>query len=314
MKNIRFTFFLTLIICFACVARAEAQLAIGMSFKDGINAAKKFATDSLGSDAVLVAGGTIGGQEFSGITLEFDDKSGKATMWAYVYYSKTKNQSLPVLVALGGLLVQVLPVPLPLPDGLLSPLDVALPYIGSDKAVAQMKNDTAYVRFKKEIPDKKPDFVFVADGAVQQDSVPNGVVFDFNQPIWSVSYTGGGDSSLNCIIGGKDGKVFCGRVAAPILGVSVEAANTVSEFFVTPTPIQSNGNIKFVLKDASIRSGEVILYDTRGYAVYRANAEQGNNNIYSLELKANGLNNGVYFAKFKTEKGTFPLGKMIINK
>lgn len=314
MRTNRKFFFIALSIISFLLGVYKTEAQFGTSFKDGIAASKKFAVDSLAGDVVLIAGGTVGGQEFSGIKLDFNDKNGTATMWVYVYHSEIKNDNITVIVALAGLLVQSFALPVPIPQSSIIELNMKLPYINSDKMVAQLKLDTAFKRFKIERPTVGAGFIFLADGKIQGDSANAVSGFNYNQPIWSVSYSGGPDSSLNCIVGGSDGKAFCQRIAAPVLGVHIEAASTLQEFYVSPNPVTNEAKISLVLKDKSISKGNIEFYDSKGNLVLNMESELESNNIFNSHLLTSDLLSGVYFLKFNTLKGVIPLGKIVVNK
>src|SRR5262249_2778581 len=143
-------------------ATADAQLLVPFLAKAGIKTATTKAKDSLGADAHLTSLAAFGNLQQGGFTLEFNLETGEATAWGYTFYSPTQSAGstigvvqLPII----GFQTQSLGNAVQLPAFLNGELDTTGAYSNSDQMIAQLKTDTAFMRYRSELPGAKPQLV-----------------------------------------------------------------------------------------------------------------------------------------------------------
>lgn len=282
------------------LAGANRATAQAYPFKEGIAAATQKAQDTLAKDAILVGGGTVGDLDFSGINLTFDLKTGNATAWVYLFYSPSLQKSLPIAVIKLLVIYQAIgigEIPLPIPDGLTDTLNMDGPYINSKEMVKRLETDTAYQRFRQELPDAKPSFLSVAELG-DFSELPGD--FPLNQPIWSIFFTGEKDSTMSCFVGAKTGNAFCRRISIPTTAVpGSNIAGSDLGLAVLPNPANASLTVSVRLPEgkslpADARMG---LFNLRGEQVLNLTATLSQSNGMPVSFPTTALPSGNYYIR-----------------
>lgn len=282
------------------VGRTERAAAQAYPMKEGIPAATKKAQDTLAKDAILVGVGTVGNLNFSGINLTFDLQSGNATAWVYLFYSPSLQKSLPIAVIKLLVIYQAVgigEIPLPIPDGLTDTLDLNGQAANSNQMVKRLETDTAYQRFRQELPGAKPNFLSLAElGDFSQLPVD----FPLNQPIWSIFFTGEQDSTMSCFVGANTGNAFCRRVSLPTTAVpgSTIPGSDLS-LTVLPNPANSSLSVGVRLPDGKSlpTDARMGLYNLRGEQVIDLTSTLAGNNGLPLTFPTDALPSGSYYIR-----------------
>lgn len=286
-----------LLLILAGTERAAAQ---AYPMKEGIPAATKKAQDTLAKDAILVGVGTVGSLNVSGIDLTFDLTNGNATAWVYLFYSPSLQKSLPIGVIKLFVIYQAIGIgelPLPIPDGLTDALDLDGQYSNSNQMVKRLETDTAYQRFRTELPGAKPNFLSLAElGDFSQ--LPGD--FPLNQPIWSIFFTGEQDSTMSCFVGANSGNVFCRRVSLPtsaVPGSSIPGSDM--SLSVVPNPANSSLSVGVRIPDGKMLPADARmgLYNLRGEQVLDLSSTLAGNNGLPLTFSTDALPSGNYYIR-----------------
>ncbi len=184
--------------------------------RDGLAAANQAATAALGADARLVLVGAVGNGTYDTgngtVQLRFDAADGTSTAWAFAYYSPSMGSHVMLAaVDIPGLGFQIVPTSSPVPlDGLRERVDPALPFGGSETIVGRLATDSIYRRHRAELPGVHPaDIAYRAVNG--RDSALLPAWFPRDAPVWSMRFTGAGDSTMNCWVSGGTGAVFVAR-------------------------------------------------------------------------------------------------------
>ncbi len=187
---------------------SEASAQFSFTALDGIPTAQKKISDSLGAGSKLVAIATIGNLDVQGIPLEFNAETGESVAWIYAFSTPSGDIATIAVVRLFAFLAfSIGDVPLPLPDGVLPNVETDGEYADSDKMIAQLKTNATYASYRNDFPDYSPSFVVLGQLLGNVDLLPDD--FPLTQSIWTVSFTGQGDSAMTCFVASKSGQTFC---------------------------------------------------------------------------------------------------------
>lgn len=277
----------------------EQAAAQAYPLKEGIDAATKKAQDTLAKDAIFVGAGTVGSMNFSGIDLTFDLQTGNATAWLYLFYSPSLQKTMPIGVIKLFIIYQAFgigEVPLPIPDGLTSAMNVSGQYFNSNQMVKRLETDTAYQRFRKELPGAKPSFLSVAELGDFTD-LPGD--FPLNQPIWSIFFSGEKDSTMSCFVGANTGNAFCRRISQTTAVPGSGVAGSDMRLTVLPNPANSSLSVGVRLPDgkslpADARMG---LYNLRGEQVVDLSSTLTESNGLPITFPTHMLPSGNYYIR-----------------
>lgn len=256
---------LTLLLLLSSFARAQ-QFIVPFSSAEGTAVATQQARTDLGSDAYLYFVGTLGNLEFQGQKAEFDPKTGKATAWGYSFYSATStNSKTYLLVKLPLIGVQIVPIsgdstqapPLPVAP---NSIDTAATWFGSTAMVDRLKaQETVYTNYLQQFPDARPGFVTLGQLANDTIEPPQGLPLD--QPIWTIMFGGGGDSSIVCFVASKTGETNCRQLQ---VGGVAEAEKSLSG---TLQVIAQPGTDRFALELQAPEGGSMENFSAAVYSV-----------------------------------------------
>lgn len=287
-----------------CSERANAQLQFTPYLaKEGISTATTKAKDTLAADAELTYIATLGDLNYNDqFTSQFDLDNGKAGAWGYVFYSPSKQQSVTIVVVKIIIVYQAfgIDLPIPLPGDLITTLDPSLTYSNSDALVKQLKADTAYARYRTEYPDVKPSLLTLGQ-ILQGDTLPNGIPTD--QPLWSVTFTGQDDSSMNCYVAAKSGETVCRRFTLPTLAVDAPAATTGSSLTIAPNPTRGTTRITVHLPENMpiARAADLAVYNALGAKVADLTPILAESDEQTAEFDTGGLPAGVYYCRIHAQ-------------
>jgi len=282
------------------VAGTERATAQAYPFKEGIAAATKKAQDTLAQDAILVGAGTVGDMEFSGIQLTFDLQTGNATVWVYLFYSPSLQKTMPIAVIKLFVIYQAMgigEIPLPIPDGLTKAMDMAGQYLNSNQMVKRLETDTAYQRFRSELPGAKPSFLSVAELGDFGD-LPND--FPLTQPIWSVVFSGENDSTMTCFVGANTGSAFCRRISQPTTAVPGSGIpGSDMSLTVLPNPAHGSLSVGVRLPDGKSlpTDARMGLYNLRGEQVLDLSPVLAGSNGLPMTFPTSALPSGNYYVR-----------------
>ena len=199
---------ITLLIVVATTATMSAQF--GFTALDGLPTAVERARDSVGSDATLILLGSGGGVNAGPIPIEFNIDDGKAPLWAYVFRSKQEDRIGTVVVfRLFGYQAFLLgDTPFPIPQALQT-IETKGEYSNSSKMAEKLKTNSTFQKYRTDIPKATPSLVILGQLLGQGVPLPNG--FPLKAPIWTITYTGQGDSAMTCFVASETGLTFCLR-------------------------------------------------------------------------------------------------------
>lgn len=199
-------FLLPVLLLLGLTAEAEAQFSF--TALEGIPASRTMATDSLGAGAELVMIGTLGEVDLQGFNLSFDLETGEAMAWIYVWRGAGSGRLLSIAVIRIFVYQAFTAGELPLPGpGLVRKVGTTGAYADSDAMIDKLgKNDT-FAQYRLDYPGNLPTFLTL--GQLLPESVPLPEWFPLAQAIWTVSFSGDGDSAMTCFVGADGGESFC---------------------------------------------------------------------------------------------------------
>jgi hypothetical protein len=269
--------------------------------KEGMQTAAKAAKDSLASDAVLIYIGTFGDFEAQGVTTKFDLNNGKASVWGYVYYSPSLDKSLTivvvkVLIVYQAFVVSDLPLPVQPAD---ESVDVSGSYANSDKLVQRLKTDTAFTRYHSELPDARPDFVSYG-ATVPDNPIPMPDGFPNDEPLWTVSFIGSGDSTMTCFVAANTGTTICQRISLPQLSVDDESNGLAGTAALAVSPNPATGRTHIAVSvpyGMSAAGAEMVLFNALGEKVLDLSESFARTGYSHAEFDASTLPAGRYFCR-----------------
>ena len=201
---------------------------------EGVSTAEKKISDSLGAGTDLIAVATVGGLPIQGIPLEFNLDNGKSLAWIYAFRTESGDIATVAVVRLIIFTAFSLPeVPLPLPEAILQDVNKEGTYSDSDKMLEQLEKDQTYSNYRKKLPESNPSLVIL--GQIlddDSDRIPDD--FPLAQSIWTVSFTGQGDSAMTCWVATGTGQTFCFQ--NPFSSVDEENRQRGTTVTVGPNP------------------------------------------------------------------------------
>jgi hypothetical protein len=299
-RSLRLAILFSVLSLLSGYAELKAQILTPYLSKEGISAAETQAKSAIGSDAILTYIGTFGNIDTLGFQSKFNLDNGKSQIWGYVFYSPSTQQTTSIAVA--KIVIQFVPQDL----GNIFPftlstqaVDVSQPYSNSDKLVERLKTDTAFQRYRTELKDASPDFV-----SYGQSIIPTGVPlpdnFPTDQPVWTVSFVGGGDSTMTCFVGAKTGVTICQRIQLPTLSVPQNGTvQGTAALTVTPNPVTGMTRVRIALPEGvHFASGAgLALYNATGAKVLDLTGSLVSNDLQFAEFDSRTLPAGIYYCR-----------------
>lgn len=305
-------------LCFVCAATtSQAQLG-GFNFAalEGLPAAQEEAETALGSDAYPILIGTPGEFEFQGLPIEFDLKSGNSTIWGYVFYSPSSEEfaSYVVVRILTYQVFELGTLPFPVPNELINELKTNGQYANSTQMIKRLASDTAYTKYRSDLPDAKPGFVTFS-GLVESDSLelPNG--FPVGQGTWTLSFQGGGDSTMTCVVASETGEAFCRRIyGLPTLSTpGSSSTDQAAHLSVSPNPANGYATIQVTgINRAQLTSSRLLLYNAAGEQVMDLSRSFADNDFRSATFPVHTLPPGPYHCRLAGANTEEHVGLIII--
>lgn len=280
--------------------------AQNFSALDGLPTARAEAESVLGPDAIPVIIGAPGEFELQDIPIpiEFDLETGKATLWGYVFYSPSEQQfrSFAVVRLFTYQVFEVGDLPIELPGDLVTEVNTDATYADSDNMINRLETDTAYQKYRTDLPDVKPTFAMLTGPADREPmQLPNG--FPTGQGLWSMSFQGGGDSTMTCVVASETGEAFCRRIyGLPTTSVNDGEngdENTVT-LSVAPNPVRSGSNVTLNLAGLPrhrSRECTLLLYDAAGAVVLDLSAQLSIGSGSVVSFDSGMLPSGTYYCR-----------------
>ena len=267
--------------CLFLTSIADLKAQFTFTALEGLSTAQESARESLGEDAALVLIGAPGAFEFQGFNLSFNVNTGKSNVWGYVFHSESSDEFATYLVIrlFAYQAFELGTLPFPIPGNLVTKADVSGTYADSDDMIGRLKTDTAFQNYQKDLPEVLPQFLTFSQ-LIDSDQLqlPNG--FPIGQGTWTITFTGGGDSTMTCFVASETGEVFCRRIYG--IPSSVEAYDgRVTSLRVMPNPAQDHIVISVQgYKPADLVSSHLQLVNSLGIVVmdltesFQANGDQ----------------------------------------
>ncbi|MDB5033512.1 MAG: hypothetical protein JWQ98_753 [Chlorobi bacterium] len=294
-----------LIILFALVSAGivSAQNNINPYFSgQGILATLNAARQQLAADATLVVIAAAGNTDFNTgagtIALRFDPATGSSTVWAYLFYSPSLKQQLMLAgVDIPGTGMQAFPTesPFPIPAGLTAMLKTDLPFAGSNTLPARLSADSVYLRYHAELPGALPQTLAYA-WMNPADSAMLPAEFPRTSPIWTIQYSGGGDSTMTCRVSGATGAIICARDAAATAPVD-EHGRLFPQLTAAPNPVSGRVSVLVELPVEQPGDISVALYDAAGRLILHPVALARSGREYAAEFDLTRLPAGRYYCR-----------------
>jgi len=281
---------------------------------EGLSTAEKRARAELAGDAKLIFLGTLGDftipaggtipidlalgfylDSMRGPGLQPPRYPGQADAWIYLFRSADSGSTLPLIVVkvFGTYQAQTFNgFPFPAAFGG-DALGVDEPYSGSGAMTLQLAvTDSVFRHYHAELPGSRPDLITYGQ-LLSLDSVQ--VPIDFlNGPVWTMTFTGGADTSMTCFVSARTGSTLCRRVLLPS---SVSGSPAIDEVWVTLVPNPSDDHVRVCVRPpANVRGGpiELCVVDARGERVMTIPCGMSTRPL-DVEIATTDLASGVYF-------------------
>ncbi len=318
-KNLLLRFGLSSILCLVAThAHCWAQLDFGFIALQGLPAAEEQARTDMGSDAypVLIAStGTLQVEELP-LPLEFNLNNGKATVWMYVFYSPSSEEFGTYIVAriIGYQVFPVGTLPIPLPGEFITEVNATGTYADSDDMIGRLKADTAFTKYRSDLPNAQPGFVtfgqLLSEGAPE---LPND--FPLGQGTWTLSFQGGGDSTMTCFVASETGETFCRRIyGLPTVSVPNEStAAHNAQLTVAPNPASGSVTVQVSgVPNSVLTTSKLLLYNQAGELVLDLTESFSNNGYSRASFAANALPSGLYHCRLVGETVEKHVGLIVV--
>lgn len=303
-KNLLLRIGLTSILCLvAAHTHCWAQLDFGFIALQGLPAATEQAQTDMGSDAypVLIAStGTLELEQLP-LPLEFNLNNGKATVWMYVFYSPSSEEFGTYIVAriLTYQVFQLGALPFPIPGELVNEVNTNGNYADSDDMIGRLKMDTAFIKYRSDLPNAQPGFVtfgqLLPEGAPE---LPND--FPLGQSTWTLSFQGGGDSTMTCFVASETGETFCRRIyGLPTVSVPNEStAAHNAQLSVAPNPASGSVTVHVSgVPNSVLTTSKLLLYNQAGELVLDLTESFSSNGYSRASFAVNALPSGLYHCR-----------------
>lgn len=266
----------------------------------GVATATEEARLQLGSDAVLILVGAIGELDAPEMPIRFYPDNGESDAWAYVFFSPSAKQrkTIPVVDVMGmGMMAVDDPTAIAIPDELVTPLNLTLPFADSDTMIERIATDTIYQRYRRELPDVLPQTI-ACRSLLADDSLLLPATFPLDAPVWVLTYTGEEDSMMLCYISCRTGQTFSLRANSV---ASVASSGNEQQSIHVSSVVSSTGRIRITLssaqKDLSTDPPAILLFDITGRCVARPVMAEYRGSEWVVEFDDNVLPHGLYFCR-----------------
>jgi len=276
-----------------------AQLTQPYTAREGEQVTRNKAAKTM-ADPELFIIATVSGQ-FEGvpIKLDFDEETGEATAWIYIYNGKIDGKDTSLSYVALKTLMGMSALEINLGDFGTIPFDPEtgvdeVEWINSDKMMEVIRDNSEYRDFLDVFPDTK-----FTMGALLTEPMQNNT-------IWAVMFMTKDSTRLNCMVDAVSTKTICQTMQTDVetavesgkLGIS---PNPVSELAVLSVPIE------FVDDNADLR-----IYDSMGNLMLDRNGFDISSDgqiALSLGNLPQGVYNLLYIAKGKVLRTRFVVVK-----
>lgn len=276
MKRI-YIFLFASLFCFAYTA--QAQLIQSYKAKEGEGKARTAFEDAYGDSDLLMVGSITGQFEQIPVKLEFDEQTGEATVWMYMYKSTTNDTTSTFVVVKSVMGVQTIEVNpsdmgVTLPFSPTESLDDTT-WIDSDVMMGNIRNNSSYTDFL----DVYPNTHYVM-GALFVEPMQN-------RPVWAVIFRSQDSTDLNCFVDAVSGETQC---MSPTTDIKIiNASNLIS---IYPNPVADLAIVSIPLDYIDLNAS-LKIYDMRGnLIVSRSNLDI--NSDGQIAINVNNFAPGVY--------------------
>lgn len=276
MKRI-YIFLFASLFCFAYTA--QAQLIQSYKAKEGEGKARTAFEDAYGDSDLLMVGSITGQFEQIPVKLEFDEQTGEATVWMYMYKSTTNDTTSTFVVVKSVMGVQTIEVNpsdmgVTLPFSPTESLDDTT-WIDSDVMMENIRNNSDYTDFL----DVYPNTHYVM-GALFVEPMQN-------RPVWAVIFRSQDSTDLNCFVDAVSGETQC---MSPTTDIKIiNASNLIS---IYPNPVADLAIVSIPLDYIDLNAS-LKIYDMRGnLIVSRSNLDI--NSDGQIAINVNNFAPGVY--------------------
>ena len=308
MKRNRFLAFITVLFAATLFARqnlsAQGLLEQYLS-QDELAYATDIATDSIGSEAVLVgiaAPGEVDLSElFPGLVAPgFEKNNGTSSAWGYLYMTPSRNDSIGVAVlrvALGG--KQAFAEREGDYDQEPVALDLTGAYSGSDAFATRLRANAVFNKYHSDYPGEIPDAAVLAWRPLGAAEILS-PSFPADKPIWGIYYPGNDDDipAMACFVATGTGQDTCVVID---FSSSIDAdAITSAGITVQPNPASADNDIRIRISAADGRKPEqVSLYDVAGRELRDLSGmlQTDGRGEYVITLSLSGLTSGRYYCR-----------------
>ncbi len=280
----------------------------------GLPTAQSSARETLGEDASVVLIGAPGAFEFQSFNFSFDIDTGRSNAWGYVFHSKSSGELATYIVIrfLAYQAFELSTLPFPIPGNLTTELDTSGTYADSDNMAERLKTDTAFQNYQTDLPESLPQFVTFSQ-VIDPDSLqlPNG--FPIDQETWTISFTGGGDSTMTCFVASGTGEVFCRRIYGPPTSSPRTEEGVVASLRVAPNPARDHVLISLQgYSPAQLSSSRLVLINSIGQVVADLTESFRGNGNRQAELSVEGLPAGHYRSLLTGENFSEQIGVIVV--
>lgn len=276
MKRI-YIFLFASLFCFAYTA--QAQLIQSYKAKEGEGKARTAFEDAYGDSDLLMVGSITGQFEQIPVKLEFDEQTGEATVWMYMYKSTTNDTTSTFVVVKSVMGVQTIEVNpsdmgVTLPFSPTESLDDTT-WIDSDVMMENIRNNSDYTDFL----DVYPNTHYVM-GALFVEPMQN-------SPVWATIFRSQDSTTLNCFVDAISGETQC---MSPTTDIKIiNASNLIS---IYPNPVADLAIVSIPLDYIDLNAS-LKIYDMRGnLIVSRSNLDI--NSDGQIAINVNNFAPGVY--------------------
>lgn len=276
MKRI-YIFLFASLFCFAYTA--QAQLIQSYKAKEGEGKARTAFEDAYGDSDLLMVGSITGQYEQVPVKLEFDEQTGEATVWLYMYKSTTNDTTSTFVVVKSVMGVQTIEVNpsdmgVTLPFSPTESLDDTT-WIDSDVMMENIRNNSDYTDFLDVYPNTE-----LAMGGLFVEPMQN-------RPVWAVIFRSQDSTDLNCFVDAVSGETQC---MSPTTDVKIiNASNLIS---IYPNPVADLAIVSIPLDYIDLNAS-LKIYDMRGnLIVSRSNLDI--NSDGQIAINVNNFAPGVY--------------------
>jgi len=211
--------------------------------------------------------------------LEFDEQTGEATVWMYMYKSTTNDTTSTFVVVksvMGTQTIEVNPsdMGVTLPFSPTESLD-DVSWIDSDVMMENIRNNSNYTDFLDVYPNTK--FVM---GALFVEPMQN-------RPVWATVFRSADSTDLNCFVDAVSGETQCMSQTTDVK--IINASNLIS---IYPNPVADLAIVSIPLHYIDLNAS-LKIYDMRGnLIVSRSNLDI--NSDGQIAINVNNFAPGVY--------------------